>query len=86
MNKENEVDIANVLEKNAAIMDEAIQIMKTQSYQIQVLVDEIRAWRAFWYTPGNMERMTPVTEAVGRTNLSQILKNVPGIQGQNIGV
>ena len=83
--EEKEIDVAKVLERNSEIIDEALEIMKAQAEQIRILVDEVRAWRAFWYTPGNMERMNPVTEAVAKTNASRILRDVPGIQGSNIG-
>jgi len=83
--EQKEIDVEKVLERNLAIIDEALEIMKAQAEQIRILVDEVRAWRAFWYTPGNMERMNPVTEAVAKTNASRILRVVPGIQGSRIG-
>jgi hypothetical protein len=79
-----ETNVEKLIERNGKLIDEALQIMKHQAEQIQILVDEVRAWRAFWYTPGNMERMNPVTEAVAKTNASRILRDVPGIQGSNI--
>lgn len=81
-----ETNVEKLIERNGKLIDEALQIMKHQAEQIQILVDEVRAWRAFWYTPGNMERMNPVTEAVAKTNASRILRDVPGIQGSDIGV
>jgi hypothetical protein len=80
------IDISELIQKNSALLDEALRVMNTQNFQIEILLNEVRAWRAFWFTPGNLERMSPVNEAVAKTNASKILRDVPGIQGSNYGV